>query len=269
MAVSRNWANLRSFLRKTHNREVNEWFRDVDDPTPDNSTSRKQAKRACLVLPGESQNMALIKTLTFRYIVQQVHLKPDVYGIMAEPYQEQVVFRPQIHLFFKQDSQAVVSGRRAMEGQISFRLVNETSSTITETKARQWALKIKNEFALNNGYVWKKGKIKLVCKDAENGLNLGILALNELEGIELIKKVYDLIGGTYNEDLVREVTPKRDSETNPTGTELVFGKQRKKQRWRPVGNIRFQYALLTVRGMQHRIALVDRTRRFLDAYEWA
>ena len=65
MPVSKNWSNLRSFLRKSYNKEVNEWFRDEPDPVPDNSTSRKNAKRACLILPKETQNTALLKALTF------------------------------------------------------------------------------------------------------------------------------------------------------------------------------------------------------------
>jgi hypothetical protein len=268
MAISRNWTNLRDFLRKTYNREVNEWFRDVDDPIPDNSTSRKQAKRACLILPKETQNMALLKMLAFRYQCQEVHLRPDIVGVPYEPYQETVVFRPQIHLFFLQDSDAVPDEKRPIEGQIGIRLVDETSATMTEAKGRAWAVKIKREFSANNGYIWKKGKVKCVCKDPASGLDLQILALNETEGIEVIKKIYDLVDKPYDENLVRIVDPKKTSVTNPTTSSLVYGKQRKDRRWRPVGNVRFQYATLTVHGMQNRIMLVDRTRRFLDAYEW-
>lgn len=266
--VSREWANQKSFIRKVYNREVNEWFRDIDDPLPDNSIPRKQAKKACLIQSRDSQNLTLIKMLTFRHLVQQTHLKPEVYGIPIEPYQEKVTFRPQVHLFFRQDSSAVTSDRRAMEGQISFRLINETSATMTETKGRALAVKIKNEFATNNGYIWKKGKFKCVYKDFNNGLDLNILTISKTEGIELIRKLCDVIDAAYDADLLRISEPERDSLTNPTSASLVYGKRRKDKRWRPIGNVRFQYALLTVHGMQHRIALVDRTNRFLDAYQW-
>lgn len=268
MAVSREWANQKSFLRKVYNREVNEWFRDVDDPLPDNSTSRKQAKRACLIRPKDSQNMSLIKMQTFRQLVQQTHLRPDVYGIPIEPYQEKVTFRPQIHLFFKQDSSAVTDGKRAIEGQISFRLVNETSATMTESKARALALKLKNEFALNNGYIWKKGKFKCVYKDVSNGLDLSILSISKTEGIEVIQKMCDVTDAIYNADYLRVSEPERNSVTSPITSSLVYGKQRRDKRWRPVANVRFQYAVLTVHGMNHRIVLVDRTNRYLDAYQW-
>lgn len=269
MAVSKNWENLRSFLRKTYNKEVNEWFRDEPEDVPDNTTSRKQSKRACLILPKETQTLALLKTFTFRYVVQQVHLRPDIFGTPVEPYHEDVTFRPHVHLYFRQDASAVTNDRRAMEGELSFRLVNETSETMTELKARKIALDIKRELATGNGYIWKKGKFTVSCIDPANGLRLKIYALNETEGIDLVKKIYDIIEKPYNDEKVRIVEPKKNSETNPLGTDRVYGKLRKKKRWRPVGNVRFQYAVLTVHGMQHRIVLVDRSKTFLQALEWA
>ncbi len=270
MAVSREWANQKSFLRKVYNREVNEWFRDIaENELLDNSTARKQAKKACLIQSKDSQNMSLIKMLSFRHLVQQTHLITNCYGIPIDSYQETVKFRPQVHLFFRQDSSAVSGDRRPVEGQISFRLINETSATMSETKARLLATKIKNEFALNNGYMWKKGKLKCVYKDFDNGLDLSILSLSEAEGKEVINKVIDVVGVTYNENYLRISEPKRNSETNPTTSSLVYGKQRKNRRWRPIANVRFRYAVLTIHGMQHRIILVDRSKTFLDALEWA
>ena len=268
--VSREWANQKSFLRKVYNREVNEWFRDIaENELLDNSTARKQAKKACLIQSKDSQNMSLIKMLSFRHLVQQTHLMTNCYGIPIDSYQETVKFRPQVHLFFRQDSSAVSGDRRPVEGQISFRLINETSATMSETKARLLATKIKNEFALNNGYIWKKGKLKCVYQDFTNGLDLRVLSLSETEGIEVINKIIDVVGANYNNDYLRVSEPKRSSETNPTTSSLVYGKQRKDKRWRPTANVRFRYAVLTVHGMQHRIILVDRSKTFLDALEWA
>ena len=269
MAVSRNWQNLKSFLRKAYNREVNEWFRDVPDDVPDNSVPRKQAKRACLILPKESQNMALIKQLTFRYVVQQTHLRPDVFGFDMNYVNESFTFKPQVKMFFRQDADAIPSGKRAVEGEIGFRIVDETSTTMTELKAKTLATKIKNEFAVGNGYIWKKGKHKVTYKDPEVGVDLRILALNETEGIEVVKKVLDVVDGIYDEDKLISIDPKKDSITNPTTTELVYGKQQKKQRWRPIANVRFQYAVLTVHKLQYRVVLVDRSKTYLNALEWA
>ena len=270
MVVTREWANQKSFLRKVHNREVNEWFRDIgENEILDNSTARKQAKKSCLIQSRDTQNMTLIKMMTFRQLVEQSHLINNCYGIPIDYYQESVSFRPQVHLFFRQDSNAVSGDREPIKGQISFRLINETSATMTEAKARLLATKIKNEFALNNGYIWKKGKISCIYKDQEHGLKLNIFSLSENEGKEVINKVVDIIGADYNNDYLKISEPKRNSETNPTTSKLVYGKLRKDTRWRPTANVRFRYAVLTVHGMQNRIILVDRTNRYLDALEWA
>jgi len=269
MAVSRNFENLRDFLRKTYNPEVTEWFQDVGSAALDNSTARKQAKKACFIEKTDTQNMALLKAMTFRYVVQQVHLRPDVYGLTSIPYQESVTFRPQVHLFFTQDTGEAPSGRRRMEGQISFRLVNETSSTINQVKANALAKKIEKELATPNNFIWKKGKIKLIYQEPEFGLNLSILALTKAEGIEVIKKVVNIVDSDYKPDLLRVSEPEKESKTNPSETKLVYGKKRKVKRWRPKGNVKFRYALLTVDGMQNKIALVDTTLQYHSALIWA
>lgn len=268
MPVSRNWKNLKSFLRKSYNREVNEWFRDEEDPTPDNSTSRKQAKRACLILPTDTQNISMMKMYVFRFNVQRVHTWSTAYGMPIEGYQESVTFRPQIHLFFRQDNGATPDGRRPIEGQISFRLMNETAATMTETKARALAIKIRNEFATNNGYVWKKGKNKYLYRDEALGLDLRILSISESEGKEVVQKLLDVLDTSYDDDRFTNIIPERSSLNNPNQTQLVYGKQRKKPRWRPTANVRFRYASLTVHGMQNRIVLVDRTKTFYHALEF-
>ena len=270
MAVSREWANLKSFLRKVHNREVIEWFRDVEEnELLDNSTARKQAKKACLIQSQDDKNMTIIKMLIFRQLVQQTHLLTNCYGIPIDFHQETVTFRPQVSLFFSQDSSAVATGRKPVKGQISFRLINETSTTMTEAKAKVLATKIKNEFAINNGYIWKKGKISCLYKDKEHGLKLNIFAISETSGKEVINKVVDVVGASYNNDYLKVTEPKRNSENNPTTSKLIYGKLRKDPRWRPTANVRFRYAVLSVHGMQNRIVLVDRTRNYLDALEWA
>ncbi len=270
MPVTREWANQKSFLRKVHNREVNEWFRDIGEHEfLDNSTPRKQAKKACLILPQDSKNTTLIKMLTFRQLVQQTHLMTNCYGIPYDSSQESVKFRPLVRLFFRQDTAEISGNRRPVEGQIGFRLINETPASMTETKAKLLATKIKNELAINNGFLWKKGKLKCLYKDLDNGLNLSILSRAEADGIEVIHKVIDVVGAHYNHDYLRISEPKRNSESNPTTSRLVYGKLRPEPRWRPTANVRFRYAFLTVHGLHKRIILVDRSKTFLDALEWA
>jgi hypothetical protein len=264
MTISREWQFQKDFLRRTYNREVNEYFRDVDpNQIPENISSRQAAKRACLIMPKDSQNMALHKQMTFYFVVHRAHLKPDIYGIPADTFQEEVKFRPQIQLFFRQDAEAVPDNYTALTGQISFRLMNETSQSLTRAELTRIANEIKREFATGTGYIWKRGKVKRVCKDSENGLNLSILCLNESEGTEIVRKVYDIIGKTYDPDKCTTVNPERNSE-NVTGTEIIIGETVRKRRWRPTANVRFTHAVALVHGKTKGIVLVDRTGRYLD-----
>jgi hypothetical protein len=264
MTISREWQFQKDFLRRTYNREVNEYFRDVDpNQIPENISSRQAAKRACLIMPKDSQNMALHKQMTFYFVVHRAHLKPDIYGIPADTFQEEVKFRPIIQLFFKQDDEAVPDGYRALRGQISFRLMNETSTTITRTELTRIATNIKAEFATGNGLIWTRGKVKRVCKDSENGLNLSILCNSESEGTQIIQKVYDVLGKTYDQDKCTTVNPERNS-VNVPGSQTILGKVEKKRRWRPTANTRFTHAVALIHGAPKAIVLIDRTGRYLD-----
>jgi hypothetical protein len=91
---------------------------------------------------------------------------------------------------------------------------------------------------------------------------------DEAEGIETIKKVLSVTSAVYDADKLCVVEPKRGSENNPAGTELIYGKSQKKPRWRPAANVRFQYAVLTVNKLQYRIVLTDRSKTYLNALEW-
>ncbi|CAO5047877.1 hypothetical protein [Microcystis aeruginosa] len=208
MPISAEWQFLKSFLRKTYNREVNEYFRDIDpDQIPENVNGRQSAKRSCLIMPADSQNLALMKQVNFYFNFHKAHLTPEIYGTPVDSFQEEVTFRPIIQLFFRQDEEAVPDGYQPLRAQIGFRLMNETSQTISKTNLTAIANKIKTEFATGSGFIWSKGKIKRVCKDSENGLNLTILCINETTGTEIIRKigVADL---RYESSLVEFLKPR-------------------------------------------------------------
>lgn len=264
MPISAEWQFLKSFLRKTYNREVNEYFRDIDpSQVPENVNGRQSAKRSCLIMPADSQNLALMKQINFYFNFHKAHLKPEIYGVPVDSYQEEVSFRPIIQLFFRQDDEAVPDGYQPLRAQIGFRLMNETSQTISKAKLTAIANKIRTEFATGSGFIWSKGKIKRVCKDSENGLNLTILCINETAGTAIIRKIYDILDKPYDEDKCTTVTPERNS-INVPGNQTILNTTVKKKRWRPTGNVRFTHAVAIIHGISKSVVLVDRTGRYLD-----
>lgn len=267
MAVSRNWKNLKSFLRKTYNREVNEWFRDEPDPIPDNSGSRKQAKRACLILPTESQNMALLKALTFRYVVQRVHLTPDVYGVPVGNFDATRKHRPQVFLEFLEDELDIEGGYARVAGRISYRLMDETSQSISKSELTIIANRIKSEFGVGNGYLWKKGKDLASYTDKDNGFALQLLVRNKTDAKELITKVLATNSKIPNWKYLSYKEADHPTETYPTipDRQTILNTSYREPRIRPIATIRFQYSYCSIWGKPKPVILFDRSFRYLNS----
>lgn len=269
MPVSKNWSNLRSFLRKSYNREVNEWFADEPDPVPDNSTSRKNAKRACLLLPKETQNTALLKTLTFRFVVQRTHLRPHVYGTPIGTLDTRRKYRPQIFLYFLEDEEDLTAenaGNRT-QGEITYRLMNETSESISQTELISIANKIKLQFGAGNGFLWRKGKDLASYTDKDNGYQFQLLVRSKTDAKELITKLLETNSDTPSWQYLsyKEADDPDVSYPNVSGTQRILGKTKKKPRVRPVVSVRFRTAYCNLWGLSTPIVLYDKSFRFLDA----
>ena len=270
MAISNDWARQRSFLRRTYNLEVREYFRDVSDADiAAGTTSRSAVLNACMIDAKDSRVEAYMKMHTFRYVVQKVHLKPDVFGIPITDLEEHVNFSPTIHLYFEQDAQAVPAGKDVIRRQISFRLVGESHESITPTKAERLATKIKNEFAVNNGYRFDTVKIKTTYQYHPKLPKMSTLVQRESDGREIMRKVLSIIDLSYDENNIGFNTPQKESVTNPVGTDLIYGKRREKSRWRPIAVVRFQYASMSIDGLHRGQVLVDRSYRFAKVLERA
>jgi len=266
MAVSNEWKNQRNFLRKTHNKEVNEWFRDIDDPIPDNSTPRKQAKKACLIRASDSQNMALLKIHSFMYVVQRVQHKPNIFGVPIGTVNAQRKYRPQIVLEFLEDEFDVENTYERVEGRISFRLMNETSESISRTELRTMATKIKTEFGASNGYIWKKGKDLASYTDWDKGYQLQLYVRNKTDAKAIINKVLDIQGHTPNWSKLyyKENDDPIDAYPTVPPSINILGETKREPRIRPIASVRFQYAYCSIWGKPRPVILYDRSYRYLD-----
>lgn len=161
-------------------------------------------------------------------------------------------------MYFQQDRASVSPGYSPIRAELSFRLMNETEDTLTQANLQTLATKIKNEFALNRGYTFNKGKNIALYQDKEHGYFLQIYVINESEGIEVVRKVLSIQGHTYDEDKFRFTQPKRNS-LNTVTNKVIAGETYKKLRWRPTATVRFQWASLIIRTRPLPYWLVDRT----------
>jgi hypothetical protein len=184
-----------------------------------------------------------------------------VYGIPTNAYQEEVKFKPQVLLYFIEDLQDVETGWSPVDGRVSFRVKGEEYNTITETKALALANKIKTELAVNNGYVWRKGKITCTYNDKVNGLKTWLNCRDENSGRELITKTLSIQGVPFNAAKMNVKTNQNTSEAYPTipPTERIYGENRKLPRSKPIADVRFVRAELHIWGRPEPVILIDRS----------
>ena len=256
----RSWVLQRKLMRAPNigfNAEVQRWFKDLDSNA---DIGRRALRDSLLIQANESRTSAMFKVQYFRDFVQKVHNQPAIIGIPKEQFDIgiEVEYRPVVNLYFQQDKDAIPTGYSPIRAEISFRLMNETEETLTTANLKALALKIKSEFALNQGYTFNKGKNIAHYLDRERGYSLQIYVLNEAEGIEVIRKILSIQNHTYDEDKFRITQPKRNS-LNIASNTIIAGETYKKLRWRPTGTVRFQWASLIVRTRPYPFWLVDRS----------
>lgn len=246
MAISDEWTFTRQFLRRTHNREVNEYFRDTDpDFIGDNLTARNAAKRSCLILPKESQNRAMIKILTFRYVVQQVHLRPAVFGLPVTTFQENVRYLPQILIHYRERNDiARANNRYPLRARYAVRFRGDITSAadlkLLETKIKQIFDTPTHHF--------DKGRYKFSYRDKVKGYELIVTAAAESDAKSVIENLLDLNNDIPDWD---NLTKSEYTETQPLlgDTVRVGGELYRKPVARPTGKVYFQTAELSVWGM--------------------
>ena len=257
------WEHLQDQLRRVHNKEVREWFRDIDDN--DISTPKSSLKMACLMADFDTAPMTVIRMLLF-YIncgkARDFH--PPMYTLPIQDAYERVAGRPQIKLFFLEDRQDVDAGYEPVAGEIGFRLMNETTETLSTANARSLALKCKTAFGVGSGFVWRKGKESYSYTDPKKGYRLRILTRSETEAKRVIEQVLDVQSHTPNWDNLNKNEAVNSSTKYPTnpGTHTIMGKSYKKYRRRPVADVRFMHSELHIDGLPRPIILYDNSGRY-------
>ena len=267
-----DWEHFQSVLIRTQNRIVREEFNDVgaDDWVPDISTSRGSLRVACTLKDNDTAVMTELRLFLYYYVLRKARdLVHPVYGSVIEGDGSRRKFKPQITLFFQEDFTDVELGYSPITGEISFRLMTETSQSLTESELRTYATKIKTLFTTGNGFVWQKGKEFCSYTDWEKGYQLQLLVRSKTEGRRIVEQVLDIQSHTPDWDKFNHQQNEAPSSAYPTnpGNQSILGRSRKKARKRPIADVRFQYALIKLDGLPNPIPLVDRSGIFLNPLE--
>ncbi len=163
--------HLQDLIRREHNKAVRTYFKNQDDN--DISTPKASLKHACLIKDEDTAAMTHLRLWLFEITCGHAQsLQTPIYGIPVQEYQRNVKFKPQIKLYFKERLVSNDSNRTSpATAEITFRLMNETSASMTRAKAEILALKIKNEFA-DPIFVWEKGWYKYTYLDLPQSSHL-------------------------------------------------------------------------------------------------
>jgi hypothetical protein len=261
------WKHLQSTLLIYHNKMVRDEFSDItaDD---DIAIPRGSLKIACLLKDSDTVSMTILRLyLLFFHARKAQDLQAPIYGVPVGDVNERMAHKPQVQLLFQQDDDSVPQKKHSSRAEIHFRLVNETSQTLTESDLDTLARRIKAEFGTDNGYRWRKGHLLVTYKSPSEGLSLQLYAYNESEAREVIEKVCNAAQKTFDNNYIVVHESKQNFPTNP-GTQVILGKDRDNYLKRPVVYVRFRRATLAVSGLPNPITLVSRRWDAKESKEW-
>jgi hypothetical protein len=261
------WEHLQSTLMNAHNRLVREEFSDVggDNWEPSITGSRASMRVAATIHKNDTAPMVACRLFFYYFTLRKTQdLQPMVYSYPVEDTQAVRKFRPQIVLFFQEDEDEVEDGFMPLRARISYRLMNENSTSITQTELTSFANRIKTKFGANNGYIWRKGKDMATYKDVENGYDFQLLVRSKADAKELISKVLDTNQDTPDWKHLQYKENDEPTSAYPTlpPNQVILGDAIREPRRRPIGAVRFLYAYCDIWGRGKPVILYDRSFRY-------
>ena len=173
--------------------------------------------------------------------------------------------QPQVKLYFIESMADVDPDYAPVVGEIGFRLMNVSDDPasdkpkITEADIKTLANAIKAQFLSPTPYVWKKGKEMVSYSDWSMGYQLQILCRSKAVGIELAQKILSIQAHPYVPKRVKHSISEDEVGAYPTVPPevTVLGRTVKTPRYRPVADVVFTQASLSLHYFPQDIVLVN------------
>lgn len=152
-------------------------------------------------------------------------------------------------------------GQNRKTGKISFRLMNETTETISEGNLRALGTKIKQVFGGQTPYIWSKGKELYSYADWTKGYQFQLLCRNQGQAETLITKVLSLQNHVPIWKYLNKVQNTREGERYPAikQTKVIMGQQIEIPLQRPLVDVIFKYAQAKITPLMEPITIYDST----------
>ncbi len=256
--------------KKIANKIIREYFKDIsaNDADLDLTTSRQALLKACLHKEDDSLMLTVARNQLFnQYTTYARDQFPIVAGSLLDEIDAEYSYKPKITLYFREDEDDVEPGYRPYRMETSWRLVEETTQSITKTKLTTIANKIKTQFGTGSGYLFRRGRKIVAYQKPSQGYKF-FLRARDLEGAKsLIREILSINGHTLETEIltVSEVDNEEEAFPYNPGTQTVLGKRRAKPRKRPIVNVRFRYAYATVNGWGKPVYLYSKSHAGIDA----
>lgn len=266
-----NWEQLQSVLMKVYNREVRENFRE-DIPDDDITTPESALKYACLIKDNDSVAMAQLRMMLFYNVRNKGSQLPEIWTIPDFQPDVYNATRPQVIMLFaeKDDDYKRRKADRRKVVRVSFRLMNETSESLTEANINTLRNKINLEFP--RSYFWTTGTYKCTYTDKENGLSLILPPESPGEGKSFVNKVLDVVGVPFDGDKW-SVSNRPAQNFRERKTKYVAAQQKAVNlpNRRPTAKVYLDKVELNIYGTQGNYLLIDRYishRRFSNRSQY-
>lgn len=177
-------------------------------------------------------------------------------------------FHPHIRLNFLEDTDfsqtginpTTYQGKRRLRGRLTFRIMSETSETISKGELTRIGTSIKNIFGVNGGYVWNKGKELYTYADWDKGYQFQMLVRSTTQARDLTTKILSLQNHSPQWMFLTKSTNEAELERYPDlpQTKLILGESVTLTRVRPRVEVRFTYADAKVHLLTEPVILYDR-----------
>lgn len=184
-------------------------------------------------------------------------------------------FHPQIRLHFLQDtdfSQTAnnppgYQGKKRIPGRLTFRLMNETSETISKGELTRIGTMVKNSFGSGGGYTWKKGKELYCYADWDKGYQLQMLVSTAAQARELTTKILAIQNHTPQWIFLTKCENQAEIERYPETpqTKIILGETMTLAEVRQRVEVRFTYVDAKVHKLIKPVVLYDRNSRKVGA----
>jgi len=173
--------------------------------------------------------------------------------------------KPKVVLYFIEPLADVEEGYQQIEARLSFRLsdLSERWDTpnlenLTLADIEQLAIRIKTEFNTPTPYKIRKGKITVSYRDKANGLESYSYFYGKQDGIDFYKKMCLVAQKPFNLKFCKVTECQDEQAAYPIipPEEQVLGETVRSERIRPMGDVYFTYAILSLASLNKQITLI-------------